>query len=287
MTARGGKTPLSVAPEPADLPAEVTIAPPAAPARPRQVTRGRLITVGGGVTALLAWRFASGHHPGRTLAGHAFWFIVWDLVLTALILWAWTGFRHRAYRERASRRYYRARARGGAWAEGARQRWADYADRPRGPGPSDPVADDGQWPAVADRPGARPAGPRHARRPRSASRDSGGKGLAPAAWRHSAQLLTDVDGEKGPEVLARILGAAAGIALVAEAFDDLHHHLTVDRGYDERAMPSLAAAQTDLGEAAAVLANIHPEITEFYGYLFDAADEGKRAPHDGREMEED
>jgi hypothetical protein len=277
--------PLAAVPEPADLPADVTLKPPA-PARPRQVTRAKLITCGGIVTVLLGWRYAAGHHPGHSLLGHAVWFLVWDAVLTGLLLWVVTGFKHRRYRHRAGRQYTHARIAGAGAVAVARARFQQYRDgdqqqqEPQGPVP---VVDDGRY-VIPDKPGARAGGGHRAPRRPAATAPAGS---APSVWRHAARLLTDVDGEKGPVVLARIIGTAQGLKLVADGLDELHRHLTVDRGYDERAMPSLSAASEDLAEARATLANIGPEITDFYGHLFDAADEGKQAPHDGHEMEED
>jgi hypothetical protein len=265
---------------------------PAAPARPRQVTRAKLITTTSLVTAVLAWRFATGHHPGRTPAGHAFWFIVWDVLLTGVLLWLVTGFRHRRYRDRIGRQAAAARTTGRGYAAEWRDMWADWRDRPRGPGPApDPGSTwgDAKQPAPQAGPGPAPVPVtgRARRRPRPPASAPGGRSTASPAWRAAAAELADVDGESGQEVAARIARAAAGFKLAGEAIGDLHTHVTVDRGYDERAMPSLAEAESGAEEVAATLETALREVTEFYEHLFDAADEGKQAPHDGHEFEED
>jgi hypothetical protein len=265
------------------VPDDDTAPAPAAAARPRQVTRPVVLGFGSVVTAFLAWRFATGHDPGRTLEGHVFWFALWDVILTVLLVWAVTGFRHRRYRERIGRNYGRARTAGGTWYSERRDQLTDWRDRPRGPGPAtqDPGPDPGEPTPVS-----RLAPGRGRGRRRPAQPAPGGRTGAPPEWRAAAAQLADADGDSGQEVIARVAGAAAGCGLVSGAVEDLHHHVTVDRGYDERAMPSLGAAADAFGEAKAQLETALREVAEFYGHLFDAADEGKRGPHDGHEFEE-
>jgi hypothetical protein len=263
---------------------------PAPPARPRQLTRPKLITATALVTALLGWRFATGHHPGRTMAGHAFWFVVWDVALTGVVLWLVTGFKHRGYRDRLGRRASAARLAGQEYAAQGRDRWTDWRDRPRGPGPSDPDPGGSTWgskdnPAKAD-PGPAPSRLRGRPRPPAPSGAAGGRAAVPASWRAACAEIANADGDSGQEVLARIAGAAAGFRATGEALSDLHTHVTVDRGYDERAMPSLAGAEAAAGEVASILNTALREVAEFYDHLLEAADEGKRGPHDGHEFEE-
>jgi hypothetical protein len=262
---------------------------PAAPPKPRQVTRGKIITCAVLVTLVLA-AWAHSHHVARTLEGAAVWFVAWDVILTGLLLWIFTGFRHRDYRTRTGRHYRRVKNQGSIWMQELRGGQDDGQGEPE-------IVDDGRyefpegrfperhWPDWAKDTGLPPAAPPR-RRAASPPRGAGGAGKAPAPWRQAAAMLSDVDSEQGPEVLGRILGAGAGLKLTADALGELHTHLTVDRGYDERAMPTLTTAQSDLEDVAGQLNNIVKEISEFYGHLFDAADEGKRAPHDGHEMEE-
>ena len=99
-------------------------------------------------------------------------------------------------------------------------------------------------------------------------------------------MLLNVDGENGQEVMARLRGAAAGLKLVGGTLDELHTHLTVERGYDERALPSLASAGEDATAAGVRVAAALAEVSAFYEHLLEAADDGKRAPHDGHEMED-
>jgi len=261
-----------------DAPPVITDAAPARARRPRQVTRGLFITTAALVTAVLGWRYASGHHPGRTTGGHVFWFVVWDALLTGLILFVVTGYKHRGYRDRAGRRY-------DALRQGAHNRWGGGAGRPDHYAQPIPADEDRGW---RPPPGARPAagGGRRHRAPHVNPAGAKASAKASAAWRAVYAELTDVDGENGQEVLARILSAVAGLRLIGTGLEELRTHVTTDRGYDSRAVPALDQAARAVDEAAGEVDQAPRQIAAFYEHLIDAADDGKIAPHDGHEFED-
>jgi hypothetical protein len=265
-------TDLDLDPDPAPAPKPA--------ARPRQVSRPMFLTCAGLVTALLGWRYAGGHHPGRTLPGHLFWFALWDTILTLLLLWVITGYRHRNWRHRGRRRYEQARVAGQARRS---QFSAWYGSTGKEDHYADPVEDDADDDGVAGAgPGSWPAPPRRSR-PVTASPSTG---KAPPEWLRVTGLLTEVDGENGQEVLARVRGAGAGLRAFGEAIEELRGHLTTDRGYDPRALSGLGDSAVSVATAAGSLRDGARQVLEFYEHLVEAAEDGKRAPVDGREMEE-
>lgn len=249
------------------------------PARPRQVTRAKLTAAAAAVTAFLAWRYAGGHHPGRTFEAHAIWFVVWEVILTVAILFVWTGFSDRDWKTRGAARYDVAR-------DAGYQAKARYAAR-RGPREDPPgdggEADDGDL--LDARPGARPGGGRPPRPVRGASVARRGPGTAPAgpAWKRVCALIAELDTSSGHEIIERLQQSVTGTRKYGPAFSELADRLVTDLGWDPKGVTQLAEGGP-VAEACAALSvaidSAIRQIVDHHEELITYADDGKQAPND-------
>ena len=241
------------------------------------------------VTAFLGWLVSGGHMPGRTGQDRLVWFVILDVLLTVVVRVAAHQVRHND-RISVRRAGTGLRTAGSAFADG----W-----RGTGPGPAAPAAPAAPapprvqlvprpapagppvaWPGPSrERQPARTGGRRH-RRP-----GAGRTVAAPAHWAAACARLGDLVPNGISDTEQAMLAERAGIASYGSTVDGWADQLVADVGYDERSVEGLRRTASALTGAASEFEAAWRQVALFYEDHIAHAEDGERAPFDGRHFE--